>query len=722
MRRRNNRDNNDEAAVSPLEPGTIRTVDDLLTRSVWEPYFRVLLLLAGIWRNWYWVFPLAFLLVGGTGVLLYKFIPRTYTSSAWIRIAARRPYSIFNEPSESRESYLFFVKTNLAFLKSPDVLEPALHDITVQAQEHGVDLEELIPSKDPVIWLIKNMDVSSRDQSEIYQIAFTTRSPMGSAILANAVTTSYLRYLENYDQGNRLLFTNTISANIDIYKKRIEGLKAELALLTKAITESGGVFPIELANNMIQSDSFLMEAIKAEAMLEMLKREKQQNEELLNPDKEIKLDDSVVESFIDIDPNMIELVREQTAQKMRLDNFRKKLADSEDPAIRNAERKLEDINAEIENLRGELLTEKKKSWVYEMKTKAQQEVLRLGQEIESQEKVYQRFREKYEERLRAMSQGNQDILKATFKQGEIAREEMITSILLDKLNQLNVEKDTPGRITLIQAATPAKNPTEQRLRVIGICLFLVFCVPFCLAWVRELLAERYYHLQQFRINFPETSVRFVPGMPNSGLSTTVTARNRRQVQRSIEEICNELRSGKYFTKSKTLVLSSIEKDDNQSLFTASIAKTMARMIAKPILLLNANFRNERLERILKLDPDADGLPDVLQFKSELNNTLVRDEEIPNLYYLPGGETDESPINLFANGNFELLLEELEKHYEMIIVSAPPLYTSSESYVLAGIADTLIICIRLRDTKRSTTQQVCRKLNDINALPKGFVIS
>ena len=699
------------------------TAEDLLTRNVWEPYFRGLLFVVGIWRNWYWVIPLAITLACATGISLYLLIPHTYTASVWIRLSAQKPYSIFNEPMMSGETYYAFVRTNLAFLKSPQVLEPAFHEITVRAQEEGIPIKSLIPEKDPLGWLDTNLSVMPRDNSEIFILSYNAGNAEGSAILVNAITTSYLRFLAQQEIDGRQGFTQKLASDIDVYKKRIETLRKELGLLVESITEKGGVYQPEMVAQGMRDDAILMEVIRNESTLEMLRKEKEYNEKILEPDYQIELPDSVVESLVETDINIVELVKEQVAIKIEVEDLRKKYSDPNFLEVRRAERRYQSVTEKVEQLRSELIPAKKESWIRELKTKAKHELLHLGQMIDGQERILANLKKQYNERINSMSMGNHDILKATFKQGEILREEMIASILMDKLNQINVEKDSPGQISLIQNAKVPQYPNKKtRLRFVALCTVFVFFVPFGIAWLMEMFYERFYHSQQLRIQFPESSHRFLSNMPNPGLSMTVAKRYRRGFQQNIEEMCSELRHGLFYRNPKIILFSSIQKDDNQVLIATSVAETMSPMIGKPVLLINANFHNDRFERKLGIDTDVPGLSDVLTLQSPLNNTLICDDDHENLFILPAGEIEMPAVNYFTDGKFEQLLEELEKQFEKIIISAPPLYTFSESYVLATMADALILSVRLRDTKRKPTMMVCRKLEDINASPSGFVVS
>jgi Mrp family chromosome partitioning ATPase len=699
-----------------------QSTEDLLTRNLWEPYFRLLLIVTGIWRNWYWITPLSIILAGATAVGIYFHTKLIYTSSSWVRFASARPYSIFNDQM-SLDAYQAFVRTNLALLNNKEVVDLAFQEIALRAKEERIPMKELIPTENYEQWLRYNMSVSPLQNSEIYLISFTTINPKGSAILANAITTSYLRYIKDHDNLDRGRFFERIKSDIEHFKGNVETLKDDLSRLIKLIAENGGTFQPEIVSSNIQTDPLLMEKIRAESILEVLKKEKEYNEEILKPDKTIELSDSEVEFFVFNDPGMLELLREQSLCRVRLESLKEKY-EPDYILLKDTEKEYESIQKDIDKLREELLEIEKKKWVQEMKTKAKQESLHLEEAIDSQEIRINHLKGQYNDRIEAMSTGGQDNLRATFKQAEILREESVTNLLMDRLNQLKVDENAPGRITLVQPASVSGYPENgtARLRLAMMAGIIAFCVPFGLGWIREMLSESYYHPHQFKIYYPHSSVRYLTGMPNPGLSLHVSRRNQKHFQQNIEEICNEICRGKYFTNSKIVMFSSVAKDDNQVLLTTNVAKTMAQMLRQNVLLINANFRSDRFERILQIGDDVPGLADVLSLKCPLSDGLINDKDIPNLYYLHGQDIEISPALVFGNENLELMLQELKKHYAMIIVSAPPLYTSSESYVLAALADSLILCIRLNDTRRSQLQQVIKKLRNIDVSPGGFLVS
>ena len=69
-----------------------------------------------------------------------------------------------------------------------------------------------------------------------------------------------------------------------------------------------------------------------------------------------------------------------------------------------------------------------------------------------------------------------------------------------------------------------------------------------------------------------------------------------------------------------------------------------------------------------------------------------------------------------------LLEELKKHYDYIILDAPPLLPVTDAAVLASRVDAVSLAIRLGKTPRATVKTAIERLKKIDANIMGTVLT
>jgi len=222
--------------------------------------------------------------------------------------------------------------------------------------------------------------------------------------------------------------------------------------------------------------------------------------------------------------------------------------------------------------------------------------------------------------------------------------------------------------------------------------------------------------------FPGVARETVAGMSRAGHEAEMTRRQKQAFYFSIDEICNNFCFGRTFAGLHTYLFSSVRNDDGQAQLALSVAERLAQMKKKPVLLIDAHGNNPTLRNLIGVENQA-SLADVLAMRLSLNDAIVRDSQQSNLYFLPDGPASgDSPIDLYSDGKFEMLLQELRKHYSTIIISARPMERSTGSHVMCHFVDAVVVALRLYDTARKNTEMLYERFVEIGKPITSFMIS
>ena len=130
--------------------------------------------------------------------------PARYTATARLHVASVAPMFLY-KPREAAPDYATFRQTQLALLKSQQVIDTAL------SQDEVKSLHAVRTKSDPTEWLQEQLSIGFSNGSEVLEIAMSGDDPKTVATLVNAVTAAYLQEVVNVDHEDRL--------------KRLEGLK-----------------------------------------------------------------------------------------------------------------------------------------------------------------------------------------------------------------------------------------------------------------------------------------------------------------------------------------------------------------------------------------------------------------------------------------------------------------------------------------------------------------
>ena len=697
---------------------------EIIDRAFREPYYRFLLFLAAIWRNWYWVLPFSLILGGIAGGATYYFSKDRYTSEVWIRVYMDQPYIVF-PPQQSHGQVASSVQTLLQIIYSPGVMNNAWEEILRQANVEGIDLTEIVARDRPARWLANNISVRQRGESSVHVLSFTTTNPRLSMLILDSIIRNYLTFIA---KGNTTRSEGNVTKLKSIAtdkKGDIESLNNEYDKLAVKLAEQGKDFPTELNRMVLAAQTsipYQIDMLKADiSALEILV---EWNRDVLDDEDDgTALPDSVVEFSFYQHPVVVQIIDERVALLDELEKQKPRFKTEEAKALQTIRAKIDEVDKRIERARDEFLSDLKKQLKASLRQSAHQEMLatekrieQLGRQIDILKEANIRNQTRDASTVKEVNETLEIVTQRN-------REQRIYDILMQRIDMLNTERDAQDQVDQLSEASPPQFPDDdQRFRKSGMMFVLGLVVPLLLAWGRELHRPRFYHLSQFPIMFPNVARETVAGISRSGPETNMNRREKEAFYFSVDEICNNYCFGKSFAGSGVFLFSSVRNDDGQTLLALSVAERIAQMKKKPVLLIDTHGKSPRLRNLVGVEGKA-SLADILEMRVSINDALVRDTQQPNLFFLPDGPSaNDSSIELFSDGTFEMLLKELRNHYGTIIISTRPMERSSASQFLCNFADEVVLAVRLYNTLRQNTERLYERLYDIGKPVTSFMIS
>ncbi len=131
------------------------------------------------------------------------------------------------------------------------------------------------------------------------------------------------------------------------------------------------------------------------------------------------------------------------------------------------------------------------------------------------------------------------------------------------------------------------------------------------------------------------------------------------------------------------------------------------LLEKKTILLDFDLRKPGLHKFFGTT-DKTGLTDFLSGKAELS-ACIHNTEIPSLHFIAAGTISESPAELINSEKTALLLEQLRKIYDYIIIDSPPIGLVSDAQLLVKYADLKVIVARKGHTPKKQLSDVFKEL-------------
>lgn len=148
----------------------------------------------------------------------------------------------------------------------------------------------------------------------------------------------------------------------------------------------------------------------------------------------------------------------------------------------------------------------------------------------------------------------------------------------------------------------------------------------------------------------------------------------------------------------TLLVTSSIPGEGKTTVAANLAIAIAKQ-GKRIVLVDCDLRNPSVAGAMNNQEKHVGLGKVLKGQESLKTALIPVEvEGGSLRVLYGAEDDEQNLKLLGSKRFELLLQTLKKHADVVILDTAPSGLFADAPVLAKYVDAALYVIRYDYTK------------------------
>lgn len=141
-----------------------------------------------------------------------------------------------------------------------------------------------------------------------------------------------------------------------------------------------------------------------------------------------------------------------------------------------------------------------------------------------------------------------------------------------------------------------------------------------------------------------------------------------------------------------ILVTSAKAGEGKSTTALNLAATCARA-GERTLLVDCDLRRPSLREVFAdAETPQTGVIDVVKGLLPWQRTVVR-SEIPNLDFLPTGDTSEAPIEVLGTLEMRQLFRALAMHYDRVIIDGPAILGMADCRMLGMYCDTSILVVR-----------------------------
>lgn len=172
-------------------------------------------------------------------------------------------------------------------------------------------------------------------------------------------------------------------------------------------------------------------------------------------------------------------------------------------------------------------------------------------------------------------------------------------------------------------------------------------------------------------------------------------------------LCNNLMVSMHMNDEKVIVVSSPGMGDGKSTIAFNMAKNMAKMGSR-VLLMDLDLRRPSIHKKLKIS-NKKGFIDIIGKKERLENIVLNEGEgCPDI--LLSGGMSPNPSEMLSSKRFTEIIESCKQKYDFIIVDAPPVNMVTDACIISRLAAGILVVVRADVTRFEDFKKVADNIS------------
>lgn len=605
------------------------------------------------------------------------------------------------------------------------------------------DKGEYMPFRAQVGWVMTNLEVTPKKDTDLIEVKFSANSPFEAAQICNVV-------VETFREANRAFSRSEFKELRQFLEKQLEKKGDELKKSEDALKEYRETQKLvslddrtrELISRYAESQAELEAAqVDMEASLEQKKNLENQLEERRNS---LSMEVAQTSSPLlkELQENYAKLVAEKVTYETLISQ------DRIDP--QEYQSQLSSMSNRIKAVQDKLQEEAKRI----ASTSMIADPLQIAQEIISSilklETTIKGTRAKVEALRGITSQYDAELERLPGKALELARlqrqlqADQNTYILMtEKLEETKIsEAGQKENIRLVDNAILPMYPTKPNKKlnlILGALIGLGLGIG--LTFLIEYFDDSVKNPDELeRLGLPILSI--IPKIATEDLTKKILSRNGgsngelEEIQKiesrlithfdpksPISEAYRTLRTNIQFkdieNTNRAILITSSTPKEGKSTTVANLAITMAQMGSKT-LLVDTDLRRPVIHSIFDLKKDT-GITNYLVGKSPFED-VVKPTMIDNLYVVTSGPLPPNPSEILSSKKMKDFIQKARSEFSTILFDSPPIIAVTDAAVLSSIVDGLILVIKAHQTRRDAIKRALNLLESVKAKVYGSLLN
>lgn len=157
----------------------------------------------------------------------------------------------------------------------------------------------------------------------------------------------------------------------------------------------------------------------------------------------------------------------------------------------------------------------------------------------------------------------------------------------------------------------------------------------------------------------------------------------------------------------------------KTFISANLAAVMADT-GKKVLLIDADMRRGNINKYLGVDRES-GLSELILNAVKIEDAIHR-IALANFDFISTGSLPPNPSELLLHENFAILLENISKQYDLVIIDSPPILAVTDAAIIGRLVSATLMVIKAGMHPMRELEQSAKRLIQAGGNLKGIVFN
>jgi len=339
------------------------------------------------------------------------------------------------------------------------------------------------------------------------------------------------------------------------------------------------------------------------------------------------------------------------------------------------------------------------------------------------EEHYQALTRRFEKTKSQMGVVNQKSIHLMALERDAQINGKLLEDMLSRAKQVMGQQDirAPDAELISQAAPPLWPTYPQRMLILLLGMVVGTLGGSMVALLREGADLTFRNAEQIEAATGLPVMSLIPNLGSTKSPTSAILRDPLSLYgESLRRLYIMLAMSEASRSPKTVLFCSAVPGEAKSVTVVSMCRLLANA-GKRVLLIDCDWRSPSVHKLLQR-PNTDGLEAILADSNADPLDVISRDPHSGLDFITAGRWSPHRSHILTAARMREILSSLSDYYDLIVLDSPPILVGAEVLPVASIVDKVVFLVRWGHTRRSAVMDAIRQLVEARADFAGLAFS